>query len=242
MATATPITEAKSWLLVHERIVCLSLILLFGGYATEKFYDHEATVKQAAANAATQIAAADAANSKALATQAQQVAAQYAALVQTLSAQNASLQASIAQRRVAQQAQVTTDANLPLSGLAARWNQLIPTVAPTVTPVGIGLTSQEAHDTVAQLEQIPVLVQNLADETKVAANYQVEVQKSDMLAADLNSQILGLQKENTDLVAKDVADVKAAKAEGRKGKIKFFKLGFVTGFLAGLWAGHSGGL
>ncbi len=240
MATATPITEAKSWLLVHERIVCLSLILLFGGYATEKFYDHEATVKQATANAATQVSAADAANSKALATQAQQVAAQYAALVQTLSAQNASLQASIAQRRVAQQAQVTTDANLPLSGLAARWNQLIPTVAPTVTPVGIGLTSQEAHDTVAQLEQVPVLVQNLSDEMKVASNYQAEVQKSDLLSADLNSQILGLQKENTDLVAKDVADVKACKAQERKSKITWIKRALAIGFGLGLYAGAHG--
>ena len=240
MATATPITEAKSWLLVHERIVCLSLILLFGGYATEKFYDHEATVKQAAANAATQIAAADAANSKALATQAQQVAAQYAALVQTLSAQNASLQASIAQRRVAQQAQVTTDANLPLSGLAARWNQLIPTVAPTVTPVGIGLTSQEAHDTVAQLEQIPVLVQNLADETKVAANYQVEVQKSDMLAADLNSQILGLQKVNADEVSACKAQVASVKADARKSKISWIKRALAIGFGLGLYAGAHG--
>jgi hypothetical protein len=147
----------------------------------------------------------------------------------------------MAQRAVTQKAQVVTDSNLPMAGVAARWAVLIPTVQPSAPMTGgISLTSGQAHDSLEYMEQVPILQGNLADETKIAGNYFQEVQKSDLLNADLNSQVTGLQKENTDLVAKDKADVKACKAEGRKGKIKFFKIGFVTGFVAGLWAGHSG--
>jgi hypothetical protein len=226
---------------LHERIVCLALVLAFGYFGVSKYYDHEATVKSAQATAAAQIAVADHTNSLALASQAQQIAQQYAVLVQTLSAQNASLNAAMAQRAVTQKAQVVTDSNLPMAGVADRWAVLIPTVQPS-TPItgGISLTETQAHDTLNYMEQVPLLQANLADETKIAGDYLQEVQKSDLLNADLNAQVTGLQKENTDLVAKDVADVKACKAEGRKNSIKWFKRGFIAGFLGGLWAGHSG--
>jgi len=240
--TPTPVaTATKTWLQLHERIVCLALVLAFGYFGVSKYYDHEATVKSAQATAAAQIAVADHTNSLALASQAQQIAQQYAVLVQTLSAQNASLNAAMAQRAVTQKAQVVTDSNLPMAGVADRWAVLIPTVQPS-TPItgGISLTETQAHDTLNYMEQVPLLQANLADETKIAGDYLQEVQKSDLLNADLNAQVTGLQKENTDLVAKDVADVKACKAEGRKNSIKWFKRGFIAGFLGGLWAGHSG--
>jgi hypothetical protein len=124
--------------------------------------------------------------------------------------------------------------------LATRWHQLIPTVTPSVTSVGVGLTAQEAHDTVAQLEQVPVLVQNLSDEMKVASNYQSEVQKSDLLNADLNSQILGLQKENADEVSACKAQVASVKADARKSKISWIKRALAIGFGLGLYAGAHG--
>jgi len=240
--TPTPVaTATKTWLQLHERIVCLALVLAFGYFGVSKYYDHEATVKDAQATAAAQIAVADHTNSLALASQAQQIAQQYAVLVQTLSAQNSALNAAMAQRAIQQKAQVVTDSNLPMAGVAARWAVLIPSVQPSTSLTGgISLTSGQAHDSLEYMEQVPMLQANLADETKIAGDYQQEVQKSDLLNADLNAQITGLQKENADLVAKDKADVASARAEGRKGKIKYFKIGFVTGFIAGLWGGHSG--
>ena len=239
--TPTVTSVTTSWLKQHERLVCLALILAFGCFGVNKYFDHESTVKQAQATAAAQVSAADHANSLALASQSAQIAAQYASLVQTLSAENASLNASMAQRQASQKTQVNVDTNLPMVGVSARWSVLLPTVTPSAPLTGgISLTETQAHDTLAYMEQVPVLQADLQDETKVAANYLQEVQKSDLLNADLNSQILGLQKENTDLVAKDVADVKAAKAEGKKNSVKWFKRGFGIGFLAGLFAGHSG--
>jgi len=231
----------QSWIKTHERLLCLALVLAFGCFGVSKYYDHEATVKSAQATAAAQVSASDHTNSLALASQAQQIAQQYAVLVQTLSAQNAALNAAMAQRNVQQKAQVVTDSNLPMAGVADRWAVLIPTVQPS-TPMtgGISLTSGQAHDSLEYMEQVPILQGNLADETQIAQNYQQEVQKSDLLNADLNSQVTGLQKENTDLVAKDVADVKACKAEGKKNSVKWFKRGLGIGFIAGLFAGHAG--
>jgi hypothetical protein len=238
-ATVTSVTA--SWLKLHERLICLSLVILFGCFGVSKFYDHEATVKQAAANAAAQIASADAANSKALATQAQQVAAQYAALVQILSTENASLNSAMAQRAIAQKTQISVDTNLPMTGVSARWSILLPTVTPSVSMTGgISLTDTQAHDTLAYMEQVPVLSSNLADETKIAQNYQQEVQKSDLLNVDLNSQILGLNKSLTDNQKACTLEIAAQKAQGKRNSIKWFKRGLILGAVAGLWAGHAG--
>ena len=239
--TTTVTSVTQSWIKTHERLLCLALVLAFGCFGVSKYYDHEATVKNAQATAAAQIANADAANSKALASQAQQVAQQYAVLVQTLSAQNASLNAAMAQRAVTQKAQVVTDSNLPMAGVAARWAVLIPSVQPS-TPItgGISLTSGQAHDSLEYMEQVPTLQANLADETKIAGDYLQEVQKSDILNADLTAQVTGLQKENTDLVAKDKADVKACKAQERKSKMTWIKRALAIGFGLGLYAGAHG--
>ena len=243
MATA-PIytrTATKTWLQQHERIVCLALVLDFGCFGVSKYYDHEATVKTAQATAAAQIAVADHTNNLALASQAQQIAQQYAVLVQTLSAQNASLNVAMAQRNVQQKAQVVTDSNLPMAGVAARWAVLIPTVQPSAPMTGgISLTSGQAHDSLEYMEQVPMLQANLADETMIAGDYQQEVQKSDILNADLTAQVTGLQKENTDLVAKDKADVKACKAQERKSKMTWIKRALAIGFGLGLYAGAHG--
>jgi len=239
--TATVTSVTQSWIKTHERLLCLALVLAFGCFGVSKYYDHEATVKSAQATAAAQVSAADHTNNLALASQAQQIAQQYAVLVQTLSAQNASLNAAMAQRAVTQKAQVVTDSKLSLLEMAGRWNLLIPTVEPS-TPLtgGLSLTEAQAHDTLAYMEQVPILQGNLADETQIAQNYQAEVQKSDLLNADLNAQVTGLQKENTDLVAKDKADVKACKAQERKSKMTWIKRALAIGFGLGLYAGAHG--
>jgi hypothetical protein len=90
------------------------------------------------------------------------------------------------------------------------------------------------------LESVPVLTANLADETKVAGNYQAELEKSDLLTADLNIQVTGLNTQLTAQTKACVAQVTAVKAEGKKNSVKWFKRGFLVGFVAGLFGGHSG--
>jgi len=244
MATTTTAgtvsTVTTSWIKQHERIVCLTMILLFGGWGLSKYFDVDSARKDAKNVAAQQQLADAKANSVAQAQETAQMQSQYTALVTALAAQNASLAASIAQRTASQKTQVVADAALPPSGLAARWAVLIPTVEPIVTPTGLSVTTQEAHDTVAALESVPVLTQNLKDETTLAGNYQQEWQKALGLSADQTTQIAGLNTQLTTQANACKVEVAAIKADARKSKIKWFKIGFVSGFLGGLWGGSHG--
>ena len=236
---ATIVSTTESWFRAHERIVCLFLILLVAGYGLNRYFDYSAAEADARAVAAEQVAADAKANAAAAALTAAQTQAQYTALVQALAAQNASLAQSIAQRTASQTAQAKTNANLPLSGVAERWNVIAGTL---VTPSGdtLVVSSTDAHKTLDLLESVPILQGNLADETKIAQNYEQEVQKSDILTNSLNAQVTGL---NSQIAANDkacVAQVAAAKADGHKNSIKWFKRGFIVGFVAGLWSGHAG--
>ena len=38
------------------------------------------------------------------------------------------------------------------------------------------------------------------------------------------------------------AEVASVKADARKGKVKWFKIGYVAGLVSGLWLGHAAGL
>ena len=235
--TVTSITQ--SWFKAHERLIIVALVLAFGTFGVGKFYDVEAARKDAKYVAAAQIAADDKLNSAAQAATVAQVTQQYAALVQTLAAENASLNASLTQRNVGLSQQVTKNATLPLPDLLARWNTLAGTSV-TVNGVNASVSVQDSRKTVDLLESVPVLTANLTDQTKIASNYQAELEKSDVLAADLNSQITGLNTQLTDQTKACVAQVTAVKAEGKKNSVKWFKRGFIVGFVSGLWAGHAG--
>jgi hypothetical protein len=229
-----------AWLKAHEKLIMLALVLAVGTFGLSKYFDADAAKKDAKYVAAQQIAVNDQKNSAALALQTAQVTQQYQALVQALATQNAALNSSIAQRTALGNAQRTADATLPIPGLVARWTALIPTVTPTVTSNGVTVNEQGVRDTVSQLELVPILQGNLADMTKISGNYQREVEKSDVVANDLQSQVTGLQLQLADTLRADAAQLAAVKADARKGKIKWFKIGFLSGFLGGLYAGHSG--
>jgi len=236
---STPITETKSWLLQHERIIIVALVLAFGTFGLDKVYNVEAARADAKYTAAQQQLADAKANSAALALATSQMTQQYQALVQALAAQNASLNASIAQRTASGVAQRTTDASLPVAGVAARWDDIAGTL---VTPSGntIIVSEADAHKTLDMLEQVPTLQNNLADETKIAQNYQQEIQKSGLLSADLQSQVIGLNTQLIDSAKACTLQVATVKAEGKKNSIKWFRRGLIVGFLGGLWAGHAG--
>ena len=229
--TGTTVATTESWLKQHERIVILSLILLFCGWGLSKYYDVEAARADAKNVAAQQLLAQAKENSAAQAQATALVTQQYAALVQSLSMQNANLAASITQRTASQKAQTAVDVAATPSELTARWTALVPTVQALPNGNLISTNVQGVRDTVVQLESVPVLTQNLKDETTVAQNYQAEVQKSNELITDLNTQVAGLKTlgiDQTNACKTQVADVKA---QARKGKVKWFKIGFVTGFL-----------
>ena len=240
----TVVKSELSWLQKHEKIVIVALVLAVGAFGLNKYFDVASVRADAKAVAAEQVAADAKANSAVLAAQSAIQAQQYQALVTALAAQNASLARSIASRQAALPVQQATDARLPLNDLATRLQTLGNAPVGSVSVAGnqIDLTQQGAVSVTQTLEQVPVLVQNLADETKIAGNYLAEVQKSDILASDLTSQITGL---NNQIVANDKActtQIAAVKADGHKNSVKWFRRGFVVGLIAGLWGGHAAGL
>ncbi len=237
--TITSITT--SWIKLHERIIIVALVLAVGTFGISKFFDVEAARKDAKYVAQEQIVANDQKNSAALASQTAQVTQQYAALVQALSAQNASLAASVAARNVVLTQQVIKNSTLPLPELLARWNMLAGTTV-TVSGDNAIVSVQDSRKTVDLLESVPVLTANLADQTKIAQNYQNELQKADLLVNDEYNQITGLNKQLTDQATANKTEVAAVKAEGRKNSMKWFKRGFGLGFIAGIFTGHAAGI
>jgi hypothetical protein len=243
----TPVTQfGWAWLKAHERLVMLALVLAVGSFGISKYFDVDAARKDARVVAAEQIVANDQKNSAAQALATAQMQSQYTALVQALATQNASLEASMAQRNTGLVAQQHKDSFATMAEAVGRWQALVPAVnfdgAPVTDNNGIAVNLANARATIIELEKVPVLIQNLADETTLAGNYQAEVLKADALVIDQKTQITVLNKSLTDQAKESTLQIAAIKAEGKKNSVKWFKRGFIVGFLSGIFAGHAAGI
>lgn len=224
--------KIRTFLLDHERliIIVIAAALIYAGYVrvTNIIADHDtAQLKQAqvAADAQkaqnTQLAqqvATDAANLKALQ---DKLESQNAQLVQA----NATLASALANRQ-------RTDASLPPTDLAARWQVLVPQAQPTVVSSGLAVSQTGAVATVQALEQVPVLQEQLKNETTQKNNDDQIMQQQGKSISDLNASVTGLNKQivDNDKVCKEQIKVEQDKAQ--KSKRKWFLIGWVTGFLS----------
>jgi Tfp pilus assembly protein PilV len=242
MQVGAVIKKDLTWLQSHERLVLVFMVLLFAGFLGNRYINYDAAKKDTQATIAAQLATEAKASAQQAAQTAAQTAAQYQAMVDMLQKQNATLAQAITQRDAILGKQQTEDRAMPPSELVKRWQVLVPNTTPVATPTGVTLTTPDAQSTVATLESVPVLTKNLANETEIAANIQKELDKSNSLTGALNTQVTSL---NGEIVANDKAcktEIAAVKAEGKKNSIKWFKRGFLVGFVSGLWVGHSAGL
>ena len=243
----TPVTQfGWAWLKAHERLVMLALVLAVGSFGISKYFDVDTARKDARVVAAEQIVANDQKNSAAQALATAQMQSQYTALVQALATQNAALEASMAQRNTGLVAQQHKDSFATMAEAVGRWQALVPAAnfdgAPVTDTNGIAVNLVNARATIIELEKVPVLIQNLADETTLAGNYKVEVQKADGLVNDQKTQITGLNIQLTDQAKSCTLQIAAVKADSRKKQMSWFKRGFLAGFLTGIFAGHAAGL
>jgi hypothetical protein len=230
-AVKTDVTEAKTWLQKHERIilsVVLSGAMLLG---VDKYLNVVATHDQQQANIAAQTLVVQHDKDVALAQQAQQDATSYKATVAALSQQNAQLVAASASRTIVLQQQQATDKTLPVPDLGNRWASLIGAQPGdfTATTAGITVSPQAALNTTLALEQVPVLKQNLADAQTQVSNGQAELAKANTVITDQATEIVGLDAELTDQKTADAKELTAVKAEARKGKFKAFCYGLGVG-------------
>jgi predicted negative regulator of RcsB-dependent stress response len=212
--------RAESWLKQHERILIVFMVLAVGGFLGNRYLNNSAAADRARAEAA--VAAATQAR-----TDAATAAQQYQATIDALQKQNASLATAVASRQavLVQKQQEIQAAPIPL--VAAEWQRLIGGATGDIvsSTVGVSVTDDAARKTVIQLEAVPVLQANLADETKIAQNTQTELNSCNNLVGKLNTQIGADDKACK-------AEIASIKADARKSKRNWF----VTGMAAGAGA------
>lgn len=235
MATTNPVTGIRAWLIDHERllIVAIAAVVIYLGYVkvTNIIADHDKAALQQAQIVANQQAQQNAI----LAKQAADDAAKLQALSAQLEAQNQQLANANTQLATALAKQQHSDATLPPTELAQRWAQITPTMPAggvTVSPDNsMKVTQAGAVATVQALEQVPVLKQQLDNETAAKNNDDQLLAGSNKLNLDLNNQITGLNKTIIDnnVVCQD--QIKVVKDQAAKSKRRWFIIGYVAGFL-----------
>jgi hypothetical protein len=255
MATAiSPTTggelgKIRSFLLDHEKLLITVIIAItlwwgYGKYAQIRLDHDNAALKQA-----TLVSQQQATQNAALLAQAQQqalvVAADKAALqalTDKVTAQNAQLAQANATLASALAKQQHTDASLPVPALVDRWAQLAPGTNFTgavTSGNNVQVTPSNALATVQQLEKVPVLTTELANETTAKTNDdQIITSQSKNIfdlsgqVTTLNASLAGATKLDTDHQAQCVDEIKVVKAQAAKSKRRWFVIGYVAGFLS----------
>jgi hypothetical protein len=225
-----------SWLQKHERIVIVSLVLLFGSLGIHHLLINQASAAAARATIAEQALAVAKSQSAQNAVQTAQVEAQYQALTETLTKQNAALAASVAARQVTLVQQQSANASLPVPELGKRLQALAGVKDADISADmdGVKLTPIGALTTVNSLETIPVLRADLADTKAVVANLTSEITVANNLIDTQGRQIVGLKSEIVVADTASKAEIASLKAQARKGKFNWFFRGVVVGFVGGL--------
>ncbi len=261
MATAvSPTTggelgKIRSFLLDHEKLLIVFILAVvcwwgYGKYAQIRLDHDSAALKQAQIVTAAQVQANQQLLAQVAAAKAQsdQDKADLKALNDKVTAQNQQLVAANTALATALAKQQQTDATMPIPDLINRWAQLVPGTnfdgAMVSTGANVMVTPSNARATVEQLEKVPVLTQELANETTQKQNDDQVIVAQNKSIADLNTQVtalnaslVGAQKLDADHQAQAVDEIKVVKDQARKSKRRWFVIGFVSGLVAGHYFG-----
>jgi Skp family chaperone for outer membrane proteins len=215
---ASVVKSELTWLQKHERIILGTMVLVVVLWLGNKYLDNSAARAATIAETAKQHAAE-------VTLQASQAAAQYQATIDALQRQNASLAASIAQRQVVLQQKQTEIKTEPLPAVAEEWQRLIGGENDVVSnTTGLSVSESGARRTVSQLEEVPTLAANLADEKAVAGNLQTEL-------GSANKLIAAREAELTANSAACKTEITNLKDSARKSKWHWFEAGYVAGLV-----------
>lgn len=231
----------ESWLKKHERIVLVTLVLFFGSLGLHHFLFNQASAATLRATVAEQALAAQKAENVANAATTAQVESQYQAITDTLTKQNASLAAAVAQRQVTLVTRQTENATLPPTDLAKRLQVLtgVQDADISADTTGLKLTPVGALTTVNALESVPVLTSDLADTKADLDTTRTALGAANGVITAQGVQINDLKVTLVDQAKADKAELDACKKKGRLQSFRWFIRGTVTGFIAGVFAGHA---
>jgi hypothetical protein len=232
-ATLTAKLKADlTWLQKHEKMILVALAGVVLWFAIGKIDTLIANHDTAVLHQAEVTANIQADWNKKQAEIVAQQAAEYKALAEKVSQQNAALEQANVALATALTKQQKIDATLPPTELAQRWNTLVPTASAVVTPSGISVPILGAVATVQELEKVPVLSEQLTNTQTQFENEKKLVNQSTVEKQSLYAQVDGLKLQIVDDSKVCKAEVAVVKAEARKGKRKWFLIGFAAGFVA----------
>lgn len=174
-----------------------------------------------------------------------------AQVIAAVTSQNAALNANIIARNKQTQTQQTADLHASLPVLGQRLPILVPNINPAdiqISPDGktVVIGEDTAQKTVAQLELVPTLQQDLKDAQRENANLTAEIVSLQTYNSALEAETVTEEKEIA-LLNKQITDADKAcqaqidleKVKTKKAFLNGLKWGGIFGFLAGLFVGHA---
>ena len=221
-----------TWAQKHERLLLVPIVAIAIWFGIGKIDTLIANHDNANLHQAQVVADQQAAVNAGLAQQAAFQAAQYKALSDKVTAQNAALEQANVNLANALIKQQHTDATLPPTELAARWNALVPSASVTVSANGETLPTSGAVATVQQLEEVPVLRTQLENERTQLGDAQKLITAEGGQVTTLNTLVAGkdaLLKDADNVCSEKIKVVKDAAA---KSKRRWFLIGVGVGFAA----------
>lgn len=230
----------SAFLRAHERILIIVFSVLVGLYFSGRVLTAWELYSQRSDNLAHAALQANVATANQIADSNAKQAADYKVLTLQLADSNRALSASQYKRDTSTQTQQTVDRTLPPNELATRWATLLKIAPESIQvepggkdgPDALVITPAGARETVVQLENIPTLQADLRDERAIAANKDTQITSLVGINGGLNKQVDALNVVNTSEVQACTADKNLLKAQARKSKLRWFGVGFVTGFVA----------
>lgn len=238
-AIPTPVSIiSKDWAWLRTHIILLVFVvgLAFGGV----YFVENLISKHDAANSAKyeQILAAQTLNTQTLQKQLSTDEANWAQVEAQLLAQNAQLTKEVSQRNQAVTVQVQKDATLSASDSALRIALQTHAGAGEVTAQGdnIILDLHITRAVVSDLDQLPVVQANLADTQKQLANETEIAVATANQNAEEQKLIVAEEAQLADQKKSYDAQITTLKANARRGKLKWFGIGYIAGFVSGVTA------
>ena len=221
---------AQSWLKQHESIIIVLAVLITFIFCFNKYIDYNANKKEEANTVATVAAAQAKAAADSAKEESESEIKKYQDMVTELEKQNNLLLSTIENDNILLAKQQQRDADLSLPDLSTRWNQLtnIPDGA-TVVNDRVSVTSNAAHETVNQLESVPVLKEEVNKGSQILENKENELSEANKVNLDLTQQnksdILLLAQKDKECNT----EVSAIKATATKSKRNWLVRGLVIG-------------
>ncbi len=226
--------RAETWLIQHERIILVALVLVVGAFGLNKWLNTSAEVANNNAAVAAQVAAvqhdADVKIAAAVAQQTVLFNQEQAAREQEM----ASLVASIASRDAASNNRVVivSQPKTPTQAVIDLQNTYKLNAPVTVTADGADVPVADLQQfTIAKIEGDTAKA-DLADTQTALKSTQTALTSATDLVGALQNQVTGLNAENKLTIAAKDAEIKSIKAAARKSKRNFFIAGFISGFIA----------